>query len=372
MKQLGASLTWSPGSFKVSEADLVVVDMRNQCCGVNRAHTLLAPHLARFANLQGLDLFHNRLGPMGTICLAPHIAQLSCLLKLDLSANRMGAAGSEALDLSGLFNLQTLGLSSNGLTCVSMSALAPSSGLIELDLSRNNLGAGCLARCLARLSRLQILNLSSNGINDIMAESLPLSLRVFDASCNNFGDTAAVCLGARLALMTNLQELDMSFNQLHTAGLAPHLATLSSLQKVNLSFNPLGDAASRAIHTQLAGRPSLQVLCQSSTAGTGSSATRPSAGISANHRTSHKSAPGEELPHQMSGRRLQHALSVSIVAPLLSGVPASPAPSRNNSIVRRMNSNSNSARTAPGAAAATDARDKLSTQDMVDDICLFC
>ena len=97
--------------------------------------------------------------------------------------------------------------------------------VIELRLSHNNLRGG-IAHEIAQLSRLRVLDLSHNDLDDDLVYVLPEGYEEYDR-CD-------------LEALKELEDVDLSHNRLKTpTGRAPRLQYMPSLRKIDLSYNRL-------------------------------------------------------------------------------------------------------------------------------------
>jgi Leucine-rich repeat (LRR) protein len=169
-------------------------------------------------------------------------AQLRQLQQLDVSCCSLGRAGTAALIQCNLQQLQWLNISNNSLGQEGIAALVKwhLPQLLQLNISNNDINAPAAAAELAKLTQLQQLDISNNELNPAAAAQLGAltQLRQLSISTCALGKRGFRALlfgmtGNRLAVNTNdrwpcLLQLDASGNSL----------TLNSLRAL-ASFQPL-------------------------------------------------------------------------------------------------------------------------------------
>jgi hypothetical protein len=188
---------------------------------------IVARHLPILVGLRNLDLSGNRIGPSGAAHLSTFLKLHKTIDFLDLSGNGIGSIGAEHL----------------------VRGLLPSKALRTLDLSDNDLGdSGVLALIPAlRTCRLLQLSLRNNGISEIgvweeLAEFLSgdPKLEVLELSENGLGDAGATVLASSLSGNKTLRHLILRKCRIGNAGakaLAGHLSRNTELWVLNLAGN---------------------------------------------------------------------------------------------------------------------------------------
>ena len=165
------------------------------------------------------------------------------LIELNLESNYLNTAGDFS-PLAGLSKLQILDLSSNGITDPAILENLPSS-LTEIDLSFNDITNLSTFAKLKNLTRLSELSLRSNGIsNPAGLENLPASLTVLDLAFNEI-----INLTPFEKLPFNLTGLNLFSNDRIT-DISP-LANLTSLTELDLRIDALADIGPLANLTAL-------------------------------------------------------------------------------------------------------------------------
>ncbi|XP_052177300.1 receptor-like protein 13 isoform X2 [Diospyros lotus] len=141
-------------------------------------------------NLEDLDLSHNQFNDT----ILKFIGEISSLRSLSLALNLMGLS----IDLNGFKKLSTL------------------TNLEVLDLSDNYFNDTIL-KFISEISSLRFLNLSSNYMRGRLSSDL-----------NSF---------RRLTRLSNLELLDLSYNNLNSSGILTSIGGISSLKFLDLSYN---------------------------------------------------------------------------------------------------------------------------------------
>ncbi|GMT28621.1 hypothetical protein PFISCL1PPCAC_19918 [Pristionchus fissidentatus] len=166
------------------------------------------PHAKAFPNCKQLDVSDNEL------------VRLSSILPLSKTIVHLNASRNKICNVSNIVSfvhLHHLNLSSNMITAKSMGAgwqktwkeIPPfKAALTLLDLSHNRLK---VIPSLSTLDRLETLNLSGNDISDLSISSslLPLSLKFLNLSSNKIDLISSMC---HLSFLSSLSSLCISSN----------------------------------------------------------------------------------------------------------------------------------------------------------------
>ena len=167
--------------------------------------------------------------------------------------------------------------------CAIARALAHLPCLRVLDLSLNNIrraGAEEIAHSLVHVPQLETLNLRSNKIGVLGAEALAMGLaavpklRHLYLWGNSIQDRGAEALACVLPKLAELRELDLSYNIIHGVGavaIAHGLAKVceikcSRLETLNLSQNVIGGHHAEAMMKSMRGFTELKKLMLDMTA----------------------------------------------------------------------------------------------------------
>jgi len=178
--------------------------------------------LHNLTDLQTLDISSN-----GLTKLPEELKALTKLQTLTMSSNRLSGLPE---GLKALTKLQTLDISSNGLTILP-DLLQNLTSLQTLDISFNGLSG--LPEGLKELTRLQTLNIRYNGLSGLPEGLKALTkLQTLDICANGL-----MTLPSWLHNLTSLQILNISANGL--SGLPEGLKELAKLQTLNISHNRL-------------------------------------------------------------------------------------------------------------------------------------
>ena len=168
------------------------------CLDQNQLTGAIPPELGELQHLRLLYL--NQLQLSGQI--PPELGQLKELQELFLNQNRL--TGHIPADLGGLASIERMSLAQNQLSGQIPHELGQLQELQWLSLSHNYLTGGIAD--FGQFPKLQELFLESNWLSNISVLNIS-TLRVFDASCNNFSGAFAAHL-----FTEKLQVLDLSRN----------------------------------------------------------------------------------------------------------------------------------------------------------------
>ncbi|CAN6177882.1 unnamed protein product [Urochloa humidicola] len=182
-------------------------------------------NFSRLPALTRLDLSNNSIE--GALP-AGDIGRCRRLVHLDLSRNLIGGH----LDVSGLARLQTLDVSENRFTSISLPAACK--GLTVLNVSSNSLSCD-LAEWLKNCTKLEHVDVSSNSLTGHVWPHMA-SLKQFNAAENNL---TGIILNNFFPNGCKLESLDLSFNKLH-GSLPGSVANCRDLVLLSLWGNNFG------------------------------------------------------------------------------------------------------------------------------------
>ncbi|KAL1555658.1 receptor-like protein EIX1 [Salvia divinorum] len=185
-------------------------------------------HLVNLTNLRSLVLGEN---DFGGIPIPEFISSMKQLQHLSLwNSNFLGIVPPR---LGNLTNLRTLHLSQNDFVTIPPQ-LWNLTNLCSLDLSFNSLSSISLSGFV--LESLEILDLSYNQLNGSIPDMGTFSSLIeLQLSVNNFAGSIPLSIGQ----LSKLQVLDLSSNSLEGLVSKSHFMKLHKLKKLDLSFNPL-------------------------------------------------------------------------------------------------------------------------------------
>ncbi|XP_028067327.1 receptor-like protein 13 isoform X2 [Camellia sinensis] len=193
-------------------------------------HSIL-PSMSALRSLKMLNLHANNIGGLFP---PQELAYLGNLERLDLSFIQFNdIQGCE--NLSRLENLETLYLRGNRFNKSVILCLSSLISLKNLSLQGNNLGDPFPARELTVLKNLETLDLSSNELSSLTMQGLCKlkKLEELDLSHNHFEGILPSCLSN----LRSLKFFDISLNQF-TGNISPSLfGSLNSLEYIDLSHN---------------------------------------------------------------------------------------------------------------------------------------
>ena len=234
-----------------------------------QAADYVAAFLRRNDQLNDLDLSYNNLEESGTIKILK-ATNFSNLANLNISNNNIGGEASNLKCMADMLthasNLTEVNLSDNKLRAAKaiyfFTKLRFSPKLVKLDISKNSIGdiaAKDLAYTLSSCINLQELDLSDNdlhstGISDLFRKLKISNLTKFAVNHNKISDQAANDIGYFLSRNVNLKELDLSCTSLNDTGVKnifKHMVSISKLFKLNISENRFTHNAADDIATFL-------------------------------------------------------------------------------------------------------------------------
>ena len=272
-------------------SELKEVDMKS--CDLQATGTVrVFKAMKNLSNLTKLNISNNNISDEVSDDVAVALFQSNSLEELDLSHNCVHAAGAIKIfrKMNLILHLSKFNISHNGITDKAADDLADvlshNFGLTELDLSYNCLqatGASIICKRMNGLTNLLKLNISNNNITGEAAHDIATilsqnkSLEALDLSYNNLAtsgtvqifssmkslrsltklnvgsigmtDFAADDVTVVLNNITKLKELDLSHNNIQTAGATKIFKniTISNLNKLNISHNNITDEAAEDI-----------------------------------------------------------------------------------------------------------------------------
>ena len=207
-------------------------------------------------NLSKFNISHNNITDEVKDCLAEVLSQNTGLKELDLSFNCLQASGATIVcqRISKLTNLIKLNISNNNISSEAAHdiaiVLSHNKSLEELDLSCNDFGASGavqIFQILKDFTGLIKLNIGSIRMTDFAAVNIAtvlnnnINLKELDLSNNNIQPLGATKY-FRNALTLNLNKLNISHNSITDQGaddIAMFISQNSELQELDLSHNNL-------------------------------------------------------------------------------------------------------------------------------------
>ena len=206
-----------------------------------------------------LDLSYNNLGPEGAKAIAALCAVCASVTKILVSSNRLGAEGAtilcDALRESKVTNVQELDLSDNNIGRDGAKAIAAlcsvTASVTKILVRRNKLGdQGATVLCDAlrasKVTNVQELDLSYNGIGPEGAKAVAAMAAVVASvtkvlvSGNRLGDagTTILCDALRESTVTKVQELDLGSNLIGPEGAKAVAAMAAVVASVTSVWTP--------------------------------------------------------------------------------------------------------------------------------------
>ena len=219
---------------------------------INFANTMitlddLIVFLSQNTELKELDISSNNLQTGGAIKVFQNIKHLTSFTKLNIAHNMIDDEAMEyiAIVLSNCSELVELNLSHNNLRNISALDCPIVSNLTKFDFSNNNIDvqiANDLATFLSQCTRLGELDLSNNNLQtaggiELFKNLSCFTLKIINISSNCLTQNAAYHIAKSLSKNDKLQEIDLSCNVLQKAGLIIILASTNILNLTKLNIN---------------------------------------------------------------------------------------------------------------------------------------
>ena len=233
---LGNNLLQTVGIIIIFKSLRQISSLKKICINGNmitdEAADDIAVVLSQNTKLEILDISFNNLQAAGAIRIFQVIKHISPLTKLNIAHNMFSDEAIQYI-VDALFNkcrLKELNLSHINLK---------NANLNELDLKTNNINKQ-FSLCLSHCTNLQVLDLSYTNLQDPDAELLgELNLVKFNVSGNSITTHAANAIAALLSKNDELEELDVSYNNLQEFGIRNVLNSLNilNLSSLNISNN---------------------------------------------------------------------------------------------------------------------------------------
>ena len=212
-----------------------VTSLRELRLSDNSLEGAVLENIYRLENLQVLDVHNNRINDL------PHnLHELRHLRVLNMAGNRLRSVPIESL------------------------CLLP---LVEIDLSRNRIGATLLPEGLEGFRSLQLLNVSSNAlsrltgddvlsmpelqylsVSDNRLQSLPNFSSCFELRTLTAANNAIFSFPDGLVSLSNLRNLDLMGNNVKQ--LDPNIGMMTNLSMLNIANNPLQERRFLAMNTE--------------------------------------------------------------------------------------------------------------------------
>ena len=290
-------ISWNDGSCLVVNSMDMSCNMREMNCGDNGA-VIISAFLYSNNKVQKLDISCNHIANKGTVAISDFLKNnINTLQVLNVSHNEISNQGIvnivkalqinttlQILDIShnnlsdyaallfsdylkGTSTIQELNMShnkvsNNGILSIAK-ALQANNSLQMFDISHNKLscnGVVDFSECLKDNRTLQKLRMSWLNGNDLLLDST----EHFYGMCNmSFSDTEAILISAFLYHNTNLQQLDLSHNNICDDGavaISECLKYNNTLQELNLSYNEISNNGITYIGKALQMNTTLQTL----------------------------------------------------------------------------------------------------------------
>ena len=211
------------------------------------ADAIIETILTQNAKLEELDMSHNNLLTASVINIFQSISYISTLTKLDVAHNMINDEATRYIlsTLHGNNQLRELNLSHNNLV-ISNLAKCNFTNLQELDLSYTSLPTAVSIKGL-NVVTLRKCKISGNYLTASVANSIASflsrndELQELDLSCNNLQESGTRNILNSLKRISNLKSLNISNNQISgdLKYIADVLTLATKLEKLDLSYNKL-------------------------------------------------------------------------------------------------------------------------------------
>ena len=233
-------------------SDLIAIDISHNMI-TDEAADNIASVLVSNTKLMELDVSHNSFAALGVIKIFEGMKNISNMTKLNISHNMITdeAADNIATVLSHNNNLLMLDISSNYLKsagCVKiLSRIKNIPHLTKLDISSNNIAINTDATYLS--SEINLVH--TTGATKVFRSIENISsLKTINCAHIMIADVALDELTAFLLQNTELEELDISGNNLQTTGaiqLFQNIKYFTTLKMLNIANNRITDEATKSI-----------------------------------------------------------------------------------------------------------------------------
>ena len=240
-------------------SDLIAIDISHNMI-TDEAADNIASVLISNTKLKELDVSHNNFSASGAIKIFEGMKNISNMINLNISHNMITdeAADNIATVLSQNNNLLMLDISSNYLRsagCVKVfGGIKNMAHLTKLDISNTNIAINTVdtdATCLSSELNLVYTNVATKAFNSM--ENISRLQKINFAHIMTT-DVALDELTAFLLQNTELEELDISGNNLQTTGaihLFQNLKQITTFTKLNIAQNSITDKATESIASVL-------------------------------------------------------------------------------------------------------------------------
>ena len=230
---LGNNLLQTAGIIIIVKSLRCISSLKKLCINGNmitdEAADDIAVVLSQNIKLEVLDISFNNLQTAGAIRIFQVIKHISTLTKLDIAHNMFSDEATKFI-VDGLFNksrLKELNLSHINLKTA------------NLNFKINNISKQ-FSLCLSHCTNLQVLDLSCTNLRDVDAELLSgLNLVKFNISGNSITTRGADAIALLLSKNDELEEINLSCNNLQELGIRNILDSLNilNLSSLNISNN---------------------------------------------------------------------------------------------------------------------------------------
>ena len=231
------------------------------------------------SKLEELDISNNFMQTVSVIIIFKSLQHISGLKKLYINCNEITneAADNIAVVLSKNTKLEKFNMSYNNLQAMGVAKIFREmkniSSLKTIDISHNMItdeAAESIATILSHNNELRSIDISSNylkseGLDKIFEGMKSIAhLRKLKNSCNEITSFKAVdCIAKFLLHSSELEELDLSNNFMHTAGIIKvfkSMENILNLRKISINGNIITDEAANYIAVILSQNTKLEEL----------------------------------------------------------------------------------------------------------------
>ena len=285
-------------SWNDNNTPITILGDTNRFCNVSNLYfgnvgaILISAFLFQKERIQKLDISYNNISDDGTVAISEYLSSNNTLQQLNLSHNQVSSLGITNMSTALLTNttLQILDISHNNISDDGTIAIIRTlhshcrNNSIMGIANNEMINEGCITKSALQKLNMSYNKISSKGIvtlsdhlkTNITLQELMISwndcenLIVLDGAnilCNmsgkHFGDVGTALVSSFLWHKSNIQKLDISYNNISddgTVAISEYLSSNNTLQQLDLSHNQVSSLGIINMSTALLRNTTLQIL----------------------------------------------------------------------------------------------------------------